>query len=327
MPFGLAFLVGFAPWPLRNRAVLGEPVLTTTWGGPTLYDSLGPQATGESDMRFFEPPEGTPGPARFPMGDGVWLEWDSRLMPPEDREAFQDLWLRAESAVDPLVTDWRLGSKSIPREVWDREFVAKLSPEDRALIERVRLREAWFTPAAEAEAELMTNRLYRRAAWSAARADPLRVARLAVVKQGRFWRPWPVGGLPGGAAGFALQAGFAAFFLPLAGLAVWGGVVLWRVSWPHASRVQGRTSEAESNVRPDTRDACGHDGLPRPWAVVLTWGPVLGFAAICLAFVGSVRYRLPGEFPLAVAAAVGGLDAWGRLRASRRPPAGGSTGG
>ena len=52
--FLLAFGAGYAPWPLRNFAVLGEPVLTTTWAGPTLYDSLGPQATGASDMRFFE---------------------------------------------------------------------------------------------------------------------------------------------------------------------------------------------------------------------------------------------------------------------------------
>ena len=41
-------------------------------------------------------------------------------------------------------------------------------------------------------------------------------------------------------------------------------------------------------------------------------GAGLGFAGVCLVFVGSVRYRLPGEFPLAVAAAVGGLDLWDR---------------
>ena len=58
-------------------------------------------------------------------------------------------------------------------------------------------------------------------------------------------------------------------------------------------------------------------GLISGWPLVLTWGPVLGFAGVCLVFVGSVRYRLPGEFPLAVAAAVGGLDLW-----DRRSPAG-----
>ncbi|WP_171188065.1 hypothetical protein [Alienimonas chondri] len=62
--------------------------------------------------------------------------------------------------------------------------------------------------------------------------------------------------------------------------------------------------------------------MDRLWALTLTWGPILGLAAVCLVFVGSVRYRLPGEFPLCVAAAVGMLDLC-RRRGDRTAGAGG----
>ncbi|MGD9856032.1 MAG: ArnT family glycosyltransferase, partial [Planctomycetaceae bacterium] len=42
------------PWGLRNQRVTGHFVLTTLWMGPSLYDGLGPQATGDSDMTFFD---------------------------------------------------------------------------------------------------------------------------------------------------------------------------------------------------------------------------------------------------------------------------------
>lgn len=42
------------PWGLRNQAVTGHFVLTTLWAGPSLYDGLNPQATGDSDMSFFD---------------------------------------------------------------------------------------------------------------------------------------------------------------------------------------------------------------------------------------------------------------------------------
>ena len=274
--YGAAFLVGFAPWPLRNQAALGEPVFTTTWGGATLYDSLGPQATGASDMRFRD--------VRYPRAEEfgsheewsqkTWRHWldrkkpklgaDEGAVPPEFRPVFNVLMERREPSRLQFVV--QLGPHLVP------------AVEDTDLLDAVR------------GDEVASDRLYRRSAWRAAAADPARVARLAVVKQGRFWRPWPVGRMPGGAIGGLLKAGFAAFFLSLIGLAVWGGVRLWR-------------------------DGGGEVG--RVWAFVLTWGPILGFAAVCLVFVGSVRYRLPGEFPLCVAAAVGGLDLWGRRSASR----------
>lgn len=49
---GLA--ASMAPWAMRNARVTGHPVVTTLWAGPSLYDGLNPQATGESDMQFIE---------------------------------------------------------------------------------------------------------------------------------------------------------------------------------------------------------------------------------------------------------------------------------
>jgi hypothetical protein len=52
--FGLAMLtvIALLPWAIRNRAVLGEWVWTTTNDGFTLYDGLNPDATGASDQRW-----------------------------------------------------------------------------------------------------------------------------------------------------------------------------------------------------------------------------------------------------------------------------------
>ena len=282
LPFLLAFLIGYAPWPLRNQAVLGEPILTTTWGGPTLYDSLGPQATGASDMRFLDPDHRAIGAALLMDLSGIppgGREEHAEFLRDADARFFTELTLvmdekrREATARGEVLTEYTFTAAE------DRAaFEATFNPEEQDLIRPSRL------------PEVLLDERYREAALDAAFADPARVARLTVVKQGRFWRPWPTGGMPGGTAGAVLKTGFAAFFLSLAGLAVWGGVLIWR----------DRGGEVE-----------------RVWALALTWGPVLGMAAVCLVFVGSVRYRLPGEFPLAVAAAVGGLDLWRRLKGRR----------
>jgi len=56
---GLLILGGmtavFTPWILRNaRVTQGKFVLLTLWAGPSLYDGLNPNATGDSEMSFIE---------------------------------------------------------------------------------------------------------------------------------------------------------------------------------------------------------------------------------------------------------------------------------
>lgn len=55
--------------------------------------------------------------------------------------------------------------------------------------------------------------------------------------------------------------------------------------------------------------------------LLLTLGPVIYFAAIHSVFVGSLRYRLPAEYPLLILTAVGLLTLWDRFRPSAQPPA------
>lgn len=48
------FAIALSPWVIRNYAVTGHLVPTTLWMGASLYDGWNPQATGDSEMTFFD---------------------------------------------------------------------------------------------------------------------------------------------------------------------------------------------------------------------------------------------------------------------------------
>jgi hypothetical protein len=191
----VATFLTLLPWGLRNQRVTGHFVLTTLWVGPSLYDGLSPEATGDSDMQFF------------------------------DRE----------------------------------NLLGRMSEYD-------------------------VDREYRDRAAAYAKENPGRAIELGFIKLGRYWKPWP------NAPQFDHWYVKCAVFV--------SSVPLWFAA-------------AYAMFR----------GRPGWIAIALTVGPILYFSAVHTVFVGSLRYRLPAEYPLAVLAAVG----WHTWRASK--PAAAVTGG
>lgn len=121
---------------------------------------------------------------------------------------------------------------------------------------------------------------YRRRAWSFVAANPWRALELAWVKQSRYWNIVP--NYPEFRRWWILlPAGLSTLLLYCGTL-----LELW--------------------FRP--RNVL---------ALLLCLVPILEFALIHLLFVGSMRYRLPAEFPLAVIAASGWLQLYGRFNAQR----------
>lgn len=121
---------------------------------------------------------------------------------------------------------------------------------------------------------------YRRRSWEFVRGNPGRAIQLGLIKAGRLWKPWP------NADQFRewwLCLIVAAFFLPTVGFALFAAV----------------------RRRGDVR------------CLLLTVGPVIYFTAIHSVFVGSLRYRLPAEYPLLILSAAGCLAAYDWFR--RRP--------
>ncbi len=175
----LALGIVLAPWTVRNAWVTGHFVPTTLWVGPSLYDGLNPDATGDSDMEFFE--------------------------------------------------------------------------KDRLL---------------QTMSEFEMDREYRRRSWAFAASHPQRVIWLALVKQVRYWSPAP------NTPQFKHPLIHTVAWLAYAPLILFAGLGAW------FSR----------------RDI---------WLLILTAAPIFYFALLHLLFVGSLRYRLPAEYPLAVLAAIG----------------------
>lgn len=117
--------------------------------------------------------------------------------------------------------------------------------------------------------EVAQDRTLNALAWRFAREHPGRVLELAAIKLGRYWSPWL------NAEGFRaawLMVGSSLWSLPIFALILVG-------AWER---------------RRDAR------------ALALLLGPILCFAAIHAVFVGSVRYRMPGEVP-ALALAAGAI--------------------
>ena len=131
---------------------------------------------------------------------------------------------------------------------------------------------------------------YRRRAWEFVRENPGRAIQLGCIKVARLWKPWP------NAAQFRqwwLCLIVAAFFLPTVGFALFAAV------------------RRKCDVR----------------CLLLTAGPVIYFTAIHSIFVGSLRYRLPAEYPLLILSAAGGITIYDRLRPRTENPTAAATGG
>ena len=116
--------------------------------------------------------------------------------------------------------------------------------------------------------EFEMDREYRRRSWAFAASHPQRVIWLALVKQVRYWSPAP------NTPQFKHPLIHTVAWLAYAPLILFAGLGAW------FSR----------------RDI---------WLLILTAAPIFYFALLHLLFVGSLRYRLPAEYPLAVLAAIG----------------------
>ena len=125
----------------------------------------------------------------------------------------------------------------------------------------------------ERMSEYDVDRHYRDRAWEFVRQHPGRAAWLTVEKIKRYWMPWPNAKQ---FDGFLVKVAIGAYFIPVLLAAV--------VGWLYGPR--------------------------NFWGWLLTLGPILYFAAVHAVFLGSLRYRLPAEYPLCIAAAIGLQQVW-----------------
>ena len=117
--------------------------------------------------------------------------------------------------------------------------------------------------------EYEVDQQYRRLAFRYAWSHPGRVVELAFLKMKRYWGLWPTSDV---LRRWDVRLVMTAYFLPLFLLGLRGA---WLLRWQR-------------------------------WHLVLCLGPLLYFACIHLVFVGSIRYRLPAEYPFLLLAALGG---------------------
>jgi len=130
--------------------------------------------------------------------------------------------------------------------------------------------------------EYAVDRHYRGQAFRYAWEHPRRVAELAILKMKRFWSLWPTSAV---LRRVDVRVIMTAYFVPIFLFGLYGvGLVRSRL-----------------------------------WHLLLCAGPLLYFSAIHMVFVGSMRYRLPAEFPFLLLSAFG-VRSWlastGRMDAS-----------
>lgn len=136
--------------------------------------------------------------------------------------------------------------------------------------------------------EIEVDRHYRERAVRFARENPGQALRLAGVKQLRYWNPVPN------------SAQFSAWWIRLP-LALW-----------FAAMIAGA--------------AIGVWEFRGKWdSLAICVGPVLYFGAVHSVFVGSLRYRLPAEYPLLIVSAAGFLAVWRRRTQNGLPEMSGKT--
>lgn len=116
--------------------------------------------------------------------------------------------------------------------------------------------------------EFEVDQKYKHLAWEFVKEHPQRTFELAFLKQSRYWNPVP------NAEQFQRWWIRIPFLLWYCVLAIFTCVGVW------VKRKQ-------------------------IWTLVICLGPVIYFAAIHSIFVGSIRYRLPAEYPLLILTAVG----------------------
>lgn len=126
--------------------------------------------------------------------------------------------------------------------------------------------------------EYEVDQHYRKEAWRWAFENPLKVLRLAWLKQVRYWNLLP--NSPQFSA-WPVQLGVILYTCPVI-LAVAAATFYW--------------------YRSSTANMMQH---PPFWILVLLLGPMLYFAALHTLFVSSLRYRLPTEYSLLVFASWG----------------------
>jgi hypothetical protein len=129
--------------------------------------------------------------------------------------------------------------------------------------------------------EYDVDQYYRAKAWDFVRENPGRSAWLTVEKLRRFWMPWPNAKQ---FEGLATKIAIAIYFIPL--------LLAAGLGWLTGPR--------------------------NFWGWMLTLGPIFYFCALHAVFLGSLRYRLPAEYPLCIAAAIGLQQAWSFLFGKRR---------